>query len=278
MRAQPLRYAIIAVLAAGILSLGACGKSGDKQATSDDGRRVTTKLNPASAPMKSVLEKAGYEPVYYRRFPAQMPGMKANIVVYRAKSGKDGGVLYLQEYGGSDRVVWHWYFDSGVPDSVTALEINGDGLWDVRMYVGGETRDYVQDQSFTFVRSQRDDRVAMNGPSSEPIDAESMSWKCFDGDSTTAWRAKVGSGGAFIVLPTPLGIEDGILSVRLSGAKQPLKCELQVDGNKVQDVDLKPVDTEQLVHLDAEARKARSLRLVVDSGADEVAISELGLK
>lgn len=281
MSLRAVRGSMSAALAVGVLALVACGKSTDSETrTGGDtaARGAASTTNVENAPMRSVLEAAGYQPVFYRRFPAQVPGMKASVVVYRARSGKDGGVLYLQQYGERDRVVWHWYFESDAPDSVASFEVNGDGLWDVRMYVRGEARDYLQDQSFTFVRSQRDDRVAMNGPSSEPVDADAMSWLCFDGDTTTAWRSRVGSGGAFIVLPVPLGIDEGILSVQLRDAHQPLRCEVQAGGKTVQSFDLQATEQEQLIQLDAEARSARSLRLVVVTGAAEVAISELGLK
>jgi hypothetical protein len=279
MRSRLLRRIVHATLTVALLAPAACGTSGDtEKKAAVTARPVASGLDLESAPMKEAMEAAGYRPVFFRRFPAQVPGMKASVVVYRAKSGKDGGVVYLQEYGETDREVWHWYFESEAPDSVAPVEINGDGLWDVRMYVGGEARDYVQDQSFTFVRSQRNDRVAMNGASSEPNDAESMSWLCFDGDTTTAWRSKVGPGGAFIVLPVPLGMDEGILSVRLGDADQKLECELQADGRKVQDFGLQPNDHEQLVHLSADAQKARSLRLVIKKGADDVAITELELR
>ena len=81
--------------------------------------------------------------------------MKSEVVVYHAKSGSGGGVLYTQKYGDDNRVVWHWYFNEDAPDSIEAIELNEDGLWDVRMFIGSKTQDYVQEQSFSLVARQR---------------------------------------------------------------------------------------------------------------------------
>jgi hypothetical protein len=278
-------YSIRIALVVALAALASCGKSSDTKESTEAAKTggQTAPAGPAldELPISPVLDKAGYKATFARKFPAQVPGKRASVVVYRSKSGRDGGVLYLQDRGNEDRVVWHWYFSDEVPDSVQPVELNDDGLWDVRMFVDGKTHDYVQDQSFTFVAPQRDDRVAMNGPSSEPVDEEGMSWHCFDSDTTTAWRSEFESGKTYIDLPTPLGIDDGILSVRLLGQDQPEKCELEVDGKPVQQFELAQTTAPQLIHLDAAAKSAKSVRLVVEStrgGADEVAISELGLQ
>lgn len=281
-----IRVFLPGLLIAGLLSgaLTSCGgsseeKSATEKPAAEQTAATTAEVSLDQAPMKAVLEAAGFKPVLYRTFPSQVPGMKSNMLVYRATRGSSGGVLYLQRYGDEDRVVWHWYFEKDAPESVEPVEINEDGLWDVRMVAGGEVREYVQDQSFSFVARQRDDRVAMNGESSEPLNAESMLWRCFDSDTTTAWRSSL--RGAFVELPVPLGIDEGILSVQLLAQDQPAKCELKADGKKVQEFDLKQTTLEQLIQLNDAAREANSLRLEVKSAhadAGNVAISELGVK
>jgi hypothetical protein len=201
------------------------------------------------------------------------------VVVYRADDGPAGGVIYVQEYGDQYRPVWHWYFASGAPDSVQAVEINEDGLWDIRMWVGGESRDYVQDQSFTLGARQRDDLVAMNGDASEPVDAGGMLWHAFDGDTTSAWSSEL--DGAFVDLPVPLGTDAGILTVRLLPEGQPDKVEVKADGKKVQEFELDQTTLEQDIQLDPAAKNAGMLRLEFKSahrGADKVSVAELGLK
>lgn len=282
------RKFLVNLLVGGMLCglLVSCGGSSDGQDgagsaadTPQDGSGGATAVSLDDAPFKAVLDQAGFKPVFLRDFPSQVPGMKSSILVYRASRGSRGGVLYLQKYGDNDRVVWHWYFDDDAPQSVEAVELNEDGLWDVRMIADGKPLEYVQDESFSFVARQRDDRVAMNGKSSDPINSESMLWHCFDGDTTTAWRSSL--RGAFVELPVPLGIEDGILSVQLLAEDQPAKCELKADGKKVQEFELTQTTLEQAIQLDESARDAKLLRLEFKSshgGAGNVAVSELGVK
>jgi hypothetical protein len=187
--------------------------------------------------------------------------------------------LYLQKHGEDDRIVWHWYFEDGTPDAIEALELNGDGLWDVRMRAGGETREYIQDETFSFMARKREDRVAMNGKASEPIGDTGASWRCFDGDPNTAWRSR--TKGAFVDVPTPLGIKDGVLTIQLLTEDQPRKCELKADGKKVQEFELEQTTLEQVIQLDERARGARLLRLEIQSthgGTENVAIGELEIK
>ena len=41
---------------------------------------------------------------------------------------------------------WHWYFDRSVPEMVDKIELNDDGLWDMRVSLkGGETLEYLLD-------------------------------------------------------------------------------------------------------------------------------------
>lgn len=262
---------IVAALAA------SCGKSKNEPKTTA-GRETTAARPVGKLAFTPILRAAGFEPVWERRFPAEMPGMKASVIAYRAQSGPAGGVVYVQDYGDSQRVVWQWYFPDAQPDSVTAVELNQDGLWDVRMFMkGGTTKDYIQDKSFTFFAPLRDDRIAMNGQSSDPQDDDVL-WKAFDGDSTTAFVTSV---GGYVQIPTPLGIQDGLLRVQLDAKDQPKKCDVEVDGKKVQDFELKQSTLTQTVQLDPSVKTAKSVRIVFDSAygdANQVAISELGLR
>jgi len=277
-----MNISIRAFAVAGLLVLASCGKSGD-QKTTDKTAAGTDKAPAATvslsdAPLKPVLQKAGFEPVFYRSFPGAVPGLASSMLVYRASRGSGGGVLFLQEYGDQFPCVWHWYFADDAPDSVQAVEVNEDGLWDVRMFVKGQPRDYIQDQSFTLSARQRDDLIAMNGGASEPVDAAGMSWFAFDGDTATAWRSKL--GGAYIEVPVPLGAGT-TLSIQLLASDQPRKVELKADGKKVQEFELDATTLEQAVQLDAAAQGASVLRLEFKSGQDgagNVAVAELGVR
>ncbi len=270
-------------LVAAVMAVSSCGKSddgGDTSSKSSGGKQTASSVAPVGeTPLKSILKASGFKPVFHRPFPSQVPGMKSEVVVYHANSGSGGGVLYTQKYGEENRVVWHWYFHKDAPDSIAAIELNEDGLWDVRMYVGSKTHDYVQEQSFTFVARQREDRLAMNGEASEPVDASAMAWKCFDGDTATAWRSP--ARGAFIEVHTPLGTDAGILTIQLLAEEQPASIELKADGKTVQEFDLEPTSLPQMIQLEDAARDAKTLRLVIKSshgGAKNVAISELGVR
>ena len=59
------------------------------------------------------------------------------MILYRSASGgKDGGMVFVDQSGGADtRWVWHWYFEDHQPERFEQLDINKDGLWDIRVYV-----------------------------------------------------------------------------------------------------------------------------------------------
>lgn len=277
---KSLNWTIRILLVASLVVVASCGKKkeeSDKTAGTTTHHAAATSLAPGDAPFASVVEAAGFDPVFYRSFPSQVPGMKSYVLVYR--HGSSGGVLYLQQYGAEQRPVWHWYFDQDAPDSVAAVEINEDGLWDVRMFAGNKTTDYIQDQAFTFVARPRDDRVAMNGKSSDPVDADGMLWRAFDDDSTTAFRTS--TSGAYVELPVPLGLDDGVLSVQLLGADQPMTVQVRADGKQIKEFDLDPTTSKQVIQLGQAALGAKLLRLDIKSardGAANVAISELGVR
>ena len=249
--------------------LASCGGSGESGGTASSGKPAEA---VADAPMAQELAAAGFQAVFSRSFPAQVPGKKANAVAYQDKSGKGvGGIIYTLGYeAAAQSVVWHWYFDDGAPDSLQAVELNDDGLWDVIVYMrGGTTREFIQDTDFTFVAPERNDRIAMNGGASS---TEGL-WRVFDGDSTTAW----GGANASVTIPTPLGLEDGTLVIQLTKDKRPGKCEVKVDGKKVDEFDLAATNEAQSFSLDATVKTADAVELRF-SGDGDVLVSEVGIR
>jgi hypothetical protein len=151
------------------------------------------------------------------------------------------------------------------------LEINGDGLWDVRVFMsGGTTRDFIQGETFTLM-TEREARYAMNGASSA-----GESWKAFDGDTATAWQAP--ASGAFIEIPLPMGAGAGELSVRVASGSRASKLEIFAGDKKVQDVALQGSSEFQRIQLDPELQQAPTIRIVVEGPAPTVAISEMEIR
>lgn len=268
-----------ALACATAMFVAACGGGDQSQGRGDEAAKPVPQSEEtlAQAPKRAQIERAGCSVVAYKPFPAQLPARIGSIVVYRASSGKQGGVLYFQRSGKADDLVfWHWYFDDAAPDSAQAVEINEDGLWDVRIFMkGGDTVDYVQEEDFTFSGKPRYDLVATNGKSSNASDV----WMCFDGDTTSAWVGDV-SRDAYIDLPTPLGADAGVLTLRADPDKAPRKVEIEVDGKKVKDVELAETSREQRIQLEAVGVDSRDVRLVFKSGhaGNAVGVTEIGLK
>ena len=231
-------------------------------------------LTPETAPYASVIKSKGYTVIQARRFPAQVDARRATVVVYRAGDNARGGILYVRGFqDDAPKPVWHWYFSDGAPDSVMAIDINRDGLWDVRAFmVGGTTRDFVQDSDFTFRGAEHDGLTAMNGASSSPDGL----WKAYDADSSTAWTAP--SSGAYIELPNPLGVQAGQLTVRLAGGSRPSKLEIGDGTQKLQEVDLAATAEEQTFQLDAKVKDLSTIRIDVVGTGKSVALSELALQ
>ena len=231
-------------------------------------------LTPETAPYASVITGKGFQVVQAKRFPAQVDARRATVVVYRAGDNARGGILYVRGFqDDAPRPVWHWYFSDGAPDSVMAIDINRDGLWDVRAFmVGGTTRDFVQDADFTFRGAEHEGLIAMNGTSSAPQDL----WKAFDADTSTAWKAP--ASGAYIVIPNPLGVEAGQLTVRLAGGSRPGKLEIGDGTKKLQEVDLAATAEEQKFQLDASVKSLPTIRIDVVGSGKNVALSELELQ
>jgi len=261
--------------------LASCGssESGDEKKGAASSGEPARQIATDETPFRSLLEEAGYTVVDARRFPAQLSGRNTSVVTYRSKKKDDvGGVLYSNRRGSVDRVIWHWHFDDVAPDSVTALELNDDGLWDVRIHMkNGKTRDYVQKSDFSFIAPGRADLLAMNGDASATDDL----WHVFDGDTTSVWRSSASGRGAWIELATPFGVADGVLTVQLSATEQPTRCEVAADGKKVQEIELSESLLEQVFSLNESARGATTVRVLFKAprgGGDSVSISELGLK
>ena len=197
---------LLAVMTAAMAAGCGGGSDSSKEATSS----AVTTLPVEGAPFGDRMAAAGYRVVQFRDFPAQQQGRQAYAVVYRA--GSSGGVLCTATQGNSgDQPVWHWYFSDGAPDSVAYLELNDDGLWDVRIYFGEEHRDFIQESDFSLFGKLRSDLIAVNGTASQ----QDGLWQAFDGDTTTAWTA--GGDKGWLEVRSPLGLRDGVLALQLFG-------------------------------------------------------------
>ncbi|HXV14651.1 MAG TPA: hypothetical protein VEC56_10655 [Candidatus Krumholzibacteria bacterium] len=267
-----VRFAFLACLCL----LAGCSKSSD---TADEAKKsplleLTQKTAAAdqAATLAPVLEARGFRLVTTQRVPAQLSARRAVAAIYRSQDGARGGVVYMQRANNTtEGITWHWYFADGAPDSLQLVELNGDGLWDARVFMaGGTTRDFIQGETFTLM-TDREARFAMNGASSG-TDA----WKAFDGDTTTAWQSP--AKGAFVEIPLPIGLEAGTLSLRVAGGGHVGKVAIYAGDKKVQDVDLKDTGTLRDVPLDAAVKEAPAIRVVVEGRDATVAISELEIR
>jgi hypothetical protein len=290
---------ILAVAGIVLLGLGGCGEK-DDSAKSDESKKPAgargrlaevareasgaASLEEEATAIRDMIEESGFLVKTYNKFPAQEMGKKGRMLVYTDKRGKDsGGILYIKKTGADVGPCWHWYFEDMVPDSVERVEINNDGLWDVRMvFKKGEVLKHVQDESFTLMAKQRSDWIAMNGSSSPASTAGDDMWRCFDGDTTTAWRSSIGPDRSpYLEFTAPFGVGEGILTIRTLPTEQPRRCTLYADGDKVQEFDLEPAAAQQMVRLDSAVKGAKKIRLVIESSYGDgsvVAVSELGLK
>ncbi|MDH3216487.1 MAG: hypothetical protein OEN01_09380 [Candidatus Krumholzibacteria bacterium] len=271
--------------------LVSCGKSEDKKDESSTTLQEIAKLaaeeftvgEEASA-VEAMLESSGYVAKEYVNFPAQELGKKARMLVYTDKKGKSsGGVIYLKKTGATIAPAWHWYFEDMVPESVDKIELNDDGLWDIRVISkGGKQTEFTQGRSFALTAADRSDWIALNGVSSQPLSEDDAIWRCFDSDSSTAWRSTLAAdGGAYIELMAPFGVEEGILTILTTGADQPKQCTLFADGKKIQQFELEPKAARQMIRLESGIKGAKRIRLVFDStygDGDVVSVAELELK
>ena len=275
------------------LTFSACGKDdqpakeeakpeGVLQEISKEALGVVT-IDDEFSEARDLVEGAGFVVASYGDFPSQEVNKKGRVLVYTDKGGtKSGGVVYLKKTSGIVAQSWHWYFDGMAPESVKNVELNNDGLWDIQITgKKGEVEEFTQDDSFTLFARDRSDWLAMNGTSSPPVSGEFGMWKCFDGDTTTAWKSSVAGGEAFVEFFTPFGSAGGILSINTLKTGQPGTCVVSADGKKVDEIELKPVAGRQMFQLNDKARKATTIRLVfgsVHGGGDVVEVGELSLK
>ncbi len=273
-----------------ILALaGSCGKKSEKeestaQKTTTAGQPEDVQSFPKDAvPFAPEIVDGGFEAVFYDYFPSPVAGKQGKMILYRsAKGGKDGGMIFVQEMGAKFEWVWHWYFEDASPKSVKNAEINNDGLWDIRVTMAnGRTLELLQDDSFTLGDVERADKIALNGTSSPPSEGHPL-WYCFDGFPSTAWMSNIeGSVKPFIEVASPLGLADGILSIRALAENQPRKCDILAAGKKIQSIDLEKTTDVQLIQLKSDFKTAKKIRLVIMSchgDCREVAIAELAIK
>jgi hypothetical protein len=271
-------------------SVSSCSKSDEKKdatvSLSEIAKGAMEDVSPEAevGNVLPMLREAGYVMKSYGDFPAEELGKKGRVLVYTDKGGKSsGGIIYFRKTGMIVAPAWHWYFGDMVPESVDKIELNDDGLWDVRIQAkNGKQLEFLQDQAFILTAGDRPDWIALNGAASTPITAEDALWKCFDSDTSTAWRSSLsGSGGVFVDLAAPFGVKDGILALHTLGVEQPRQCTLYADGKKLQTFELASVASGQTVRLDDGVKGARTVRLTIDSihgGGDVVSIAELSLK
>jgi hypothetical protein len=283
------RY-MAAGLLLGILGLTwACGGDSDGDRAAEDrpesavtGSVPDNALPLTSAPFVSVFDTAGFELAYYAEFPSSSAGPDGRLILYRsATGGDDGGMVFVQESGARYEWVWHWYFEDISPTRFEKVEINRDGLWDIRLFARDDgPREFVQDETFALPGAARSDRIALNGRSSETVPGHPL-WHCFDANHNTAWTAPLADGEPYIELRAPFGLADGILAVTAMPDHRPERCRVEADGKRVQSFELEPTSKEQLVKLVEEAKTASRLRIVFESrhgDGNRVAVAELSIK
>jgi len=264
---------IIAILAISFLAVAGCGKSGNKtdNEKTPNGNASSAVTEPITgAPFASEFAAAGWKVVQLRKFPGQVPGYKARAVVYRGN--KRGGVLYVVGRPNGPHELWHWYFADAAPDSVAPVELNDDGLWDCRVYFGKKTRDFIQGKDFTLVTDVRNDLIALNGKAA----GSGTVWHVFDGDSSTAWICA--KPKAWIDVPAPLGLKDGVVTVQLMDTDRPKSMDVIADGKTVKTFAVAHGPRRQQFRLDTPLDGARNVRIQFAATAGRVAIGELSIR
>jgi hypothetical protein len=258
----------VCFLAAG--SILSCGKSSEQKA----GGAAADSVTAVPSLVGAELAAKGFVVVQEREAPSQRSSRSAKTVVYRSRDKKSGGVVYVSRalVGTVERVGWHWYFEDAAPDSAALMELNHDGLWDVRIYLKSGPVDFIQGESFSLLGRVHEGTEVMNGSASAPAEL----WKCFDGDSTTVWQSP--ASGAFIEIPIPLGLETAELEVQVPRENPPLRINVFADGNKLQTIDLSETVDRQMFRLDPAAQSAALIRIELQGNGDVVAISELEIR
>lgn len=270
--------AVVVLLAAA--SALSCGKQAGEEKPKKAAPGTVRSSLDEPVPIRDVITGAGYDIVSYQKFPSEEPGKKGRILLYRKKSS--GGAIYFKKWDDHTGITWHWYFKDQVPDSASKIELNGDGLWDARVVMkGGNVLKLVQGLDFTMLAPLRSDLIALNAKATEPTDTSHILMYCFDGDSTTSWRALVEGEGAFIELDIPFGLQEGLLTVRTGDSEQPKDCEVYADGKKIDSFRLEARAGEQLVRISPMIKGAKKVKLVFKSShgpQKAVSIAELALR
>jgi len=290
-------YLVVAgVFTLGLVTVTSCGKKSKEQ--KDQEAEGGSSLQSISATAmagvdidqeapayKGRVEAAGYQVKEYVRFPAEELGVKGRLLLYTDKGNKRGGVVYFKKTGNlpEAKPAWHWYFSDLAPQAASNVELNEDGLWDLEIDTkGGEKLELIQDEMFTLMGPERPGWIAMNGRCSPPVDVDDMMWKCFDGDTATAWRSSTDSSdGAYLEFDAPFGLEEGVLSIRTMDSEQPSKCKVSADGKDVQTFDLEPKAAEQVIQVGPALAAAKTIRLTFEpatGGGNVVAVAELEVK
>jgi hypothetical protein len=266
------------------LSAISCGKSGEeKKKTDQTTEQADSVLSVAisKAPFKDVLAQAGFEITGVKVFPTTEARKSGQVVLYRSRKGHSGGILYFRNDLQRAFPTWHWYFDDKVPVDISAVELNEDGMWDVRISMeDGSTREYQQDEEFTLFAEPRSDWIALNGRSSPATDPDHSMWHCFDGMANTFWRSSLkASGEVFLEFWAPFGIQRGILTVQTTDEGRPRECELYIDGKRVKQFTLEDRTGEQKVQVGSTGRNPMEIRFVVRSSyAKDGIVAITGLK
>jgi hypothetical protein len=262
------------VALASFLIFAGCGKSEEKsRKEAVDLSKIAAQslgvisLDEEAADIKTFIEEAGFSPGAYQVFPSEQMGKHGRTLTYADSKGSSGGLVYLLKTDQGVVPEWHWYFADMVPDSVIAEETNNDGLWDIRIVsTQGKVLKLIQNDTFTLAGKPRVDWLALNGTSSPPADSTSALWKCFDGDSLTAWSSKTSSDHpAFIEVQSPFGVKQGTLLIETLATGQPHHITVFADGKKLQELDLEQKAATQMTQLDPGAKGAKAVKVVFNS-------------
>lgn len=269
---QRLAPVVALVAVALVASCGKSEKTAEETTTTSTLERIARQAtNPTSdteiTQVTEMMKGAGYVKKAYGEFPTEEIGKQGRILVYTDSKGKkSGGVIYMRRAGMDVAPAWHWFFADVVPEDVEKVELNGDGLWDLRVTTKDGTKlEFLQDESFVLSANDRSDWIAMNGTSSPPLDNDNGLWRCFDSDTSTAWRSSDVGGGAFVELAAPFGLEQKTLVLRTLDYDQPRHVTVYADGKNIQEFELEPKAEVQTVPLAGGAKGAQKIRLTFDS-------------
>lgn len=286
---KSILYVLVTILIALLVVLPAgCGKKAEESAKDESAATTTAEadevesLPTEAVPFAPEIQAGGFDVVYYQPYLAGADAAGGKMLLYRSNAGgKEGGMVYVEQLGPNFEWVWHWYFEDVQPKTIERIELNEDGLWDIRITTSDGTRlDLIQDKTFTLAGGERRDKIALNGKCSEPVEGHPL-WHCFDGSTSTAWKSSMEGDKPFIEVASPLGLKDGILSIRLLAFDQPKSCEIEADGKTVQSFQLEATTEEQLIQLDSKCKTAKKIKLTVRSchGASRTAaIAELSIR